>query len=173
MIIKFRENPQDDTDFYKELEDLFIKDTSRYYSIKGKEFIKNYTCEEYLLKVESIIEEEKDRTERYLKESSFDKYIAVVQDELLVKNMNVILHKNTGLDHILTNHIVRDIKLLYKLYSPLQECLRDVAQQFKVFISLKGNEIVDALDESVGSFDKNILIGKILDSRFVSDIIMF
>lgn len=121
MIIKFRENQSDDCDFYKELEDQFIRETSRYYNIKGEELLKNYSCEEYLLKVESVIEEEKDRTERYLKQSSFDKYIAVVQDELLVKNMRQLLHKATGLEFILTNHIVKDIRLLYQLYAPLQD----------------------------------------------------
>jgi hypothetical protein len=43
MIIKFRTNPNDDTDFYKELEDLFTKETSRYYSIKGEQYLKEYT----------------------------------------------------------------------------------------------------------------------------------
>jgi hypothetical protein len=34
MIIRFRHSANDDTDFYKELEDILVKDTSRYYNMK-------------------------------------------------------------------------------------------------------------------------------------------
>mgnify|MGYP001547989037 CR=1 FL=1 len=43
MIIKFRTNTNDDTNFYKELEDLFAKETSRYYNIRGEHYLKDYT----------------------------------------------------------------------------------------------------------------------------------
>ena len=121
MIIKFRSNTSDEVDFYKELEEMFTRETSRYYNMKGKEFLRDYTCEEYLLKVEMIIDQEKFRIEKYMKESSFDRYIAVVQDELLVKNMEQLLSKSTGLEHMLSNHTIKSMKLVYKLYSPLQE----------------------------------------------------
>lgn len=173
MIIKFRHNSADEADYYKELEDLFIKETARYYNLKGIEYLKDYSCEDYLKKVEQVIEEEKERIERYLKESSFDKYIAVVQDELLVKNMQTLFNKPSGLTYILNNHIIWQMKLIYKLYSPLQNCLRDIAQQFKVFISLKGNEIIDALEDTMKDTDQHIVMNKILESNFVDNIISF
>lgn len=124
-------------------------------------------------KVENIIDGEKERIDKYLKESSFERYIAVVQDELLVKNMNTLLNKPSGLSYMLNNHVVKDMKLLYRLYAPLQDCLRDIASQFKVFISLKGNEIVDSLEESMAKAEKIGLINRILDSSFVDNMISF
>lgn len=121
MIVKFRQNQQDDTDFYKELEDLFTKETAKYYNIKSREYLHNFTCEEYLLKVEKVIEEEKEMIDKYLKESTIERYIAVIQDELLVTNMKDLLHQDSGINYILHNHIVKSIRLIYKLYCPLQE----------------------------------------------------
>jgi methionyl-tRNA formyltransferase len=67
-------------------------------------------------KVDEILEQERERIEKYMTESSFDKYIAVVQDELLVKHMSELLDKPSGLNYILKNNIVKDMSLLYKLY---------------------------------------------------------
>lgn len=124
-------------------------------------------------KVDQIIEQEKERVERYLKESSFDRFIAVVQDELLVKNMEALLNKNTGLNYMLSNHFVSEMFLLYRLYSPLKDCLREIAQRFKIFISLKGNEIIDSLEQSMQEFDSNSIMNKITESPFVEDLITF
>lgn len=112
-----------------------MAETAKYYSNKGVEFLKDYTCEEYLKKIERIIEEEKERADRYMKESTCEKFIAVVQDELLVKNLTNLLDKNSGLDYILENHIVKDMHLIYRLYCPLQPCLKEIAQRFRIFIS--------------------------------------
>lgn len=121
MILKFKHSANDDTDFYKELEEMLVKETSRYYSLKGAEYLKEYTCAEYLQTVENIVEQEKFRIEKYMPESSFDRYLIVIQDELLIKNINLVFEKPTGIQHILQNHIVKDMKLIYKLYRPLQK----------------------------------------------------
>lgn len=173
MIIKFRHTANDDTDFYKELEDLLVKETSRYYSKKGIEFLKDYSWAEYLHMVNTIIEQEKYRIEKYMTESSFDKYIAVVQDELLVKNMNALFAKGSGLSFILKNHVVKEMKLIYKLFCPLQHWLKEIAQQFKIYISEEGNRIVDLLDEEVAVDDTSAIVNKIIDSQFVDEIINF
>jgi hypothetical protein len=43
MIIQFRETMSDESDFYTELEEMFIKETSKYYNICGKEYLQDYT----------------------------------------------------------------------------------------------------------------------------------
>ena len=172
MIIKFKECATDDQDYYKELENQFINDTKRYYAIQAKNFLTKYNWEEYLHKVDRIIEEEKDRVEKYLL-SSFDQFISVVQQELLVKNMDAILSKPSGLYFILNNHIVKNMKLIHNLYWQLPECLREIANRFKLYISDKGNGIVTKWDESLDEEDKGAIINKILDSTFIEEIITF
>jgi cullin 1 len=168
MIIKFKDWFSDEVDFYTELKEFYKKETATYYNIKGKEFLRDYNCQEYLHKVDLILEQE-----RVLKENEFGEFALIVQDELLVKNMENLFNKPTGLSYILKNHSVDDIKLLYKLYSPLQDWLREIAHQFKLFISLKGNEIVDALEETVKDVDRNAVINLILDSNFIGEMMGF
>mmetsp|Transcript_12358 Transcript_12358/g.12405 ORF Transcript_12358/g.12405 Transcript_12358/m.12405 type:complete len:126 (+) Transcript_12358:331-708(+) len=44
MIIRFGENrDNEEEDFYKELEEMYIKETSLYYSIRGPKYLKEYT----------------------------------------------------------------------------------------------------------------------------------
>jgi len=51
-----------------------------------------------------------------MQESSFDRFLSVIREELLVKNMEQLFGKSSGLDFILKNHIIKDMKLIYKLY---------------------------------------------------------
>lgn len=173
MIIKFNEHSLDEQDYFKELENQVIGDTVRYYSKEAKSFLSKYNWEEYLLKVDRIIEEEKERVTKYLIESSYDLFLSVVQQELLVKNMDAILDKPSGLHFILNNHIVKNMKLIHNLYWQLPEWLREIANRFKIYISNKGNEIVTKWEESLDDVDKNLLIGKIIDSTFIEEIITF
>ena len=43
MLIKFKQTQNEEEDFYKELEELYVSETSRYYSIAGKDYLKDYT----------------------------------------------------------------------------------------------------------------------------------
>ena len=174
MIIRFKETiGVDEIDYLNELEANYIAGTKSYCIKKSEDFLNKYNCEEYLHKVDKFIEEEKFRIDKYLKESSFDRFISVVQQELLVKNMNTILNKPSGLSFILNNHIVKDMRLIHKLYSSLHECLKEIALQFKDHISNNGNKIINRLEESIADVEKNQVINAIFDSTFINDIVSF
>ena len=165
MIIRFKEGASEEENFYEELEDLYIHETRQYFAKFGP--LEDYTFEEYLKKVEVILEQERERVEKYLKDSQSQKIISVVEDELLVKNMEQILDKPTGLEYILNNNIVSQMQLLYRLYAPLHNCVCEIARKFKDYIIRKGNAIIDDLEENATDMDQNQMISQILDSSLV------
>ena len=174
MIIRFKETMNvEEVDYLQELQRLYITETQKYYFKKSPEYLNKYNWGEYLHKVDKILEEEKYRVEKYMEESSFNQFISVVQQELLVKNMNIVLNNPSGLNFILKNNILGDMKLIYKLYKDHHEWLKNIANQFKEYISSIGNEIVTRLQESISNVEPKQVINTILDSTFVDDITNF
>lgn len=174
MIIRFKETASsDEIDYLRELETYYIAGTKAYCVKKSEDFLHKYNCDEYLRKVDQIIDEEKFRIEKYFNETSFDRFVAVVQQELLVNNINAVFSKPSGLNFILKNHIVKDMRLIHKLYSDLHDSLKQIAHEFEEFISDKGNDIINRLEESIANVDSKQVIKAIFDSTFIDDIISF
>ncbi|XP_059436145.1 cullin-1-like [Corylus avellana] len=103
LINKEREAEQIDTELLKNVIDIFVEigmgdkklyeedfeaqmhqDSVAYYSRKASSWFSNYSCPEYMLKVEECLKSERDRVSHYLLTSTEQKLVEKVQHMLVV-----------------------------------------------------------------------------------------
>lgn len=77
--------------YEKDFEEIMLKETAAYYSIKASNWIVEDSCPDYILKAEECLRKEKDRVSHYLYPSSESKLLEIVQNELLVKYAKQLL----------------------------------------------------------------------------------
>lgn len=65
------------------------------------------------------------------------------------------------------------MKLIYRLYSPLSECLKKLSQTYREFIQEKGEGIVESLSETMTSEGSTDVLNKVTETQFVTDMIEF
>ncbi|KAK6115025.1 hypothetical protein DH2020_007294 [Rehmannia glutinosa] len=90
-------------DYYEnDFENVFLIDTAAYYHRKASVWIVEYTCPDYMLKVEQCLNTEKDRVSHYLHSSSETKLLEKVLEKLLLAYANQLLKKeHSGLRALL------------------------------------------------------------------------
>ena len=116
-----------------ELENKMLEASRAFYSNRAQQMIETYTLVEYLQQADLLLEAEKSRIEKYLCWPNFDKkLLTVFQQEILVKNQIRLLNcEDGGIKSLFQNNNFEALKLLYKLYNPIEDGLKPVAEKFK------------------------------------------
>eukprot|EP00906_Rhabdomonas_costata_P004683 RCo006921 len=97
------------------LEEPFLRDSSDYYKVEAQNYFAGSTTPDYIRKVFKRLEEERDRVDRCLDETTKPKIEAVIKREMLVSYKQQIIEKeNSGCVSLLTDWKVADLRLLYE-----------------------------------------------------------
>ncbi|KAL0460819.1 UNVERIFIED_CONTAM: Cullin-1 [Sesamum latifolium] len=79
--------------YYVDFEEAMMKATTAFYSRKALDWITNHTYQDYMLKVEECLNQEKGRVSDYLKFRSKYNVVEIVQHELLVVHVSKLEEK--------------------------------------------------------------------------------
>jgi cullin 1 len=124
-------------------ERYFLEDTAEFYKRASARWAEEDSFPDYLRKVDSCINEERERAEQYLNQQTKERLQRVCERELLTVHQQSLLDKeNSGLVALLENNKREDLKLLYKLYSRVQNGLVPIGQILKNHIKKEGMELV-------------------------------
>ena len=135
--------------------------------------IQSYTLVDYLQQADLLQEAEKTRLEKYLCWPNFDtKLLAVFQEEILVKyQVQLLSNEEGGIMTLFVQNNFDALKLLYKLYSPVKEGLKPIADKFKFQLTETGKSLIESTETTGNGKDlpiKTIMINSQLVEKVLT-----
>ncbi|XP_065344012.1 cullin-4A-like [Cloeon dipterum] len=130
-----------DLQIYQEaFEAKFLTATERLYASEGQQLMQDLDVPEYLAHVNKRLNEENERLLHYLDQCTKWALIHTVEKQLLTEHLTSILQK--GLDILLEENRIKDLTLLYNLFSRVKNGPTELCNNFNSFIKKKGRTIV-------------------------------
>lgn len=118
MIMKNITTMLHDIHFYESIQRKVILQSSAYYKQYAQQMMAQCTVSEYLSIVERSLEEEEERAENYLQQSTKPLLFDAVQEEMITNALDLILeHNTTGLYSMIDKNQTDDLKRMYRLLS--------------------------------------------------------
>lgn len=121
-------------------EHSFLEATESLYAAEGQQLMQERDVPEYLAYVDKRLHEEMERLLHYLDMSTKKPLVSCVEKQLLEKHLTQILQK--GLDQLLTENRIKDLTLMYQLFSRVKDGLKEMCTAFATYIKVTGKTIV-------------------------------
>lgn len=118
----------------------FLKETEEMYAAEGQRLMQEMEIPLYLKHVDRRLNEEWERLLHYLDQSTKKTLIQCVEKQLLGEHLNAILQK--GLDAMLDQNRIHDLKLMFDLFSRAKDGLPQLCSHFNLYIKKQGRVIV-------------------------------
>jgi cullin 1 len=129
-------------DYYVELEEEILKGTREYYRTKCDSWTHEST-QEYLMKAECAINNERQRGTDYLNTSITTKILKVLGDVFLEDVKPTLLGNGSlGFRSLLCHDKADEIQLIFRVFRRLENCLAPFGEIFQDFIISVGIELV-------------------------------
>jgi len=134
---------------YKDnLEAPLIAEAKQFYDRVSATWIASDDAPAYLIKVEKMLAQEKDRVASYLNRSTNDPLREAVYAQLLKKHQMALLDKPTGLNNMLLNNQKDNLQRLYSLYKLDEKDLIPISEKFHDVIVGEGKRIVQEAQQA-------------------------
>jgi len=121
-------------------EGKFLQATERLYATEGLRLMLELEVSEYLYHVEKRLNEENERLIHYLDTSTKWSLIHTVEKQLISEHVSSILQK--GLEQLLNENRLDDLKLMYSLLTRVKKGLAELCIHFNAYIKKYGRTIV-------------------------------
>jgi len=121
-------------------EGKFLQATERLYATEGLRLMLELEVSEYLYHVEKRLNEENERLIHYLDTSTKWSLIHTVEKQLISEHVSSILQK--GLEQLLNENRLDDLKLMYSLLTRVKKGLAELCVNFNAYIKKYGRTIV-------------------------------
>jgi len=129
--------------YEQEFESLLIQQTRDYYRNESNHYITQNSCNDYLAKANTRLNEEQDRVNSYLHPSSYDKVINEFLKEYIENHATTLLRmENSGLIRMLRDDKFHQIKLMYSLFKRCPAALDALKLELKQYIISQGQKLV-------------------------------
>lgn len=143
-----------------------------YYSRKADAWILTESTPSYLIKVEKVLEEERQRVLSYLSTTTEAKLLACIDKELLEKRQVQLLEKeSSGCKVMLLNDQWEDLSRMYRLFQRISNGLEPIAELVKQHILDIGNEKVEQRLTRLESENKEGNKDSNDDPQFIKDLL--
>jgi len=121
--------------YEQEFESLLIQQTRDYYRNESNHYITQNSCNDYLAKANTRLNEEQDRVNSYLHPSSYDKVINEFLKEYIENHATTLLRmENSGLISMLRDDKFHQIKLMFSLFKRCPAALDALKLELKQYI---------------------------------------
>ncbi|XP_054712277.1 cullin-4A-like [Uloborus diversus] len=118
----------------------FLQTTEEMYASEGQQKMQELEVPLYLQHVDRRLSEEWERLLHYLDQSTKKPLIQCVEKQLLGEHLGPLLQK--GLDLLLEENRIVDLKLMYDLFSRVKDGLPQLCSHFNLYIKKQGRVIV-------------------------------
>lgn len=140
----------DRRDVYEEdFESHFLKQSAEFYMIESQKFLEENSASSYIHKVEARINEEAERATHYLDESTEQRIVEVVEEQLIRRHMKTIVEmEGSGVVHMLKNNRMEDLACIYKLFGRVADGHKTIGEAVSKYLREEGKALVtQATDE--------------------------
>lgn len=129
--------------YEEDFEREFLNQSAEFYKIESQHFLEENSASVYIRRVESRIDEEAGRATYYLDVSTEPRIIEVLENELIKKNMKIIVEmEKSGVVHMLSNQKIEDLACMYKLFARVQEGHKTIAECMSAHLRAQGRSLV-------------------------------
>ncbi|KAI6218855.1 CULLIN-2 domain-containing protein [Aphelenchoides fujianensis] len=158
-------------------ESLFLNESTEFYRKASQKFLQENSASVYIRKVNECLEEEQQRSKRYLDEITEEKIIAVLKEELITRHMQTVVEmENSGMVFMLTNERVQDLRELYELLKLVPDGPSIMTAQMSRVLRERGTALVTAAESTQNpiQYIQNLLdlkdqYDKFLEESFLND----
>ncbi|KFK42683.1 hypothetical protein AALP_AA1G026300 [Arabis alpina] len=146
----FVENGVGKSEKYEEGFEIFIlEDTASYYSRKASSWIQDDSFPEYMLKTEECLKKERERVTHYLYSSTEPKLVKIVLKELsVVVAKQLQENEHLGFQALLRDDKMDDLSRMYRIYHPIPQWLKLVADLFNKHVTAEGNILIKQVEDA-------------------------
>ena len=131
------------------LESFYLESSSQYYAAEAQSLIDETTTPTYLKKVFKRLEEESDRIERCLADSTLPKIEKVVKNKMIAAYANQLMQKeSSGVLQMLKDWRLYDLGLLYKALSLVGQS-KPLLERITFFLVEHGSLLVQETQEGI------------------------
>jgi len=136
--------------YEEDFESHFLKQSAEFYKIESQKFLAENSASVYIHKVEARINEEAERATHYLDESTEQRIVEVVEEELIKRHMRTIVEmEGSGVVHMLKNNRMEDLACMYKLFGRVSEGHKTIGECVSRYLREEGKALVtQATEES-------------------------
>ncbi|XP_059478079.1 cullin-3 [Neocloeon triangulifer] len=135
--------------YEEDFERPFLQQSAEFYKLESQKFLAENSASVYIKKVEARIQEEIDRAQHYLDQSTEPRIVDVVETELIKKHMRTIVEmENSGVVHMLINQKTEDLACMYKLFSRLRDGLKTISDCVSKYLREQGKGLVQEEEDS-------------------------
>ncbi|CAB3386853.1 Hypothetical predicted protein [Cloeon dipterum] len=135
--------------YEEDFERPFLQQSAEFYRLESQKFLAENSASVYIKKVEARIQEEVDRAQHYLDQSTEPRIVDVVETELIKKHMKTIVEmENSGVVHMLINQKTDDLACMYKLFSRLRDGLKTISECVSKYLREQGKGLVQEEEDS-------------------------
>mmetsp|Transcript_20177 Transcript_20177/g.47032 ORF Transcript_20177/g.47032 Transcript_20177/m.47032 type:complete len:754 (+) Transcript_20177:60-2321(+) len=131
------------TIYQSEFEEAFLPATTDYFVRQASGWLSEDSFPEYLRKSELALNAEEQRVTNYLHRLTQPKLKHVVIQALLAQPQSQLLEKETGVVYLLDNDKREDLSRMWRMFSLVEGGLTPIAQAFRMYVTDRGNKIVD------------------------------
>lgn len=134
--------------YYFCFQSKFLGVSRLYYAAKSRNWISTFSCPEYVQTAQKAIEDEENRADSYLDQSTKSLLLDVVQNELILQHAHTLVEQK-GLDwHLMFSPNKREeLKDLLRLFKHVESTLACIFEKLIIHISRCGIEI--AMDQQL------------------------
>uniref|UniRef100_A0A7E4ZTS4 CULLIN_2 domain-containing protein n=1 Tax=Panagrellus redivivus TaxID=6233 RepID=A0A7E4ZTS4_PANRE len=130
--------------FYEEVfETPFLEQTAKFFRDQSESFIKDNTASDYVKKVNESLNEEEERALRFLDDATRAKLSNVLHEQLIAPHMETVVNMDTGVEFMVRNNHLDQLRDLYKLLAFLPEGKDVFTTALKKFIRDAGQEFTN------------------------------
>lgn len=135
--------------YEEDFESHFLRQSAEFYKIESQKFLEENSASSYIHKVEARINEEAERATHYLDESTENRIVEVVEEELIKRHMKTIVEmEGSGVVHMLKNNRMGDLACMYKLFARVAEGHKTIGEAVSKYLREEGKALVtQATDE--------------------------
>lgn len=138
--------------YEEDFETHFLRQSADFYRSESQKFLMENSASIYIRQVEQRINEEAERATHYLDESTENRIVEVVEEELIKKHMKTIVEmENSGVVHMLSNRKTDDLACMYKLFGRVTDGHRTMADCVSQHLRAQGKALVSAANCSSGN----------------------
>lgn len=119
----------------------------------------NLNCPEYLREAEKNLLKEEERANYFLQQETKSKLLNVIQEQIIEKQAQHLVDKDTGCEYMFQNKKFDELALLFRIFKRVDSTIKFIITKMAPYIEQRGEKIVtdEALLKDPIEFTKQLL----------------